>query len=408
MRRPCRTFSHKVRQLPASLRFGARASGFGSAAEAGRRPSGRRCDEENSDPLLTQLSICVFVGVYLFSEQEGAVKRLIILCDGTWNSANSGQETNVVKAWKALADTDAQGNQQIPWYDAGVGCEGNCLRRLFDGATGTGLSRNICQAYEWLLKTFEPEDQLYLFGFSRGAFTVRSLAGMIRNCGIVRRSSYEKDGDMVKKAFKLYRSHDERDHPNGENAKAFRKSHAVETDIQFIGVWDTVGALGNPLWTNSLLSRKNKFHDTALSGSIKNAYHAMSIDEKRLNFNACLWEQQQSNRGKQVLEQVWFSGVHADVGGGYEDTTYSDIPLAWMMEKAESCGLVFKTPPPVPQSLVGRKPHESWERFYKAIPAHSRPVRLNGTTNDAIHESVSDKFSREAAYRPKNLIPPLG
>ncbi|WP_196772777.1 DUF2235 domain-containing protein [Pseudodesulfovibrio alkaliphilus] len=336
------------------------------------------------------------------------MKRLVILCDGTWNSADAEHTTNVVKTWKALAETDADGNRQVPWYDPGVGCDGSWLRRAFDGATGTGLSKNIRQAYTWLLKHYAPGDKLYLFGFSRGAYTVRSLAGMIRNCGIIRRPAFEKDAKLVEKAFKLYRSHAQGDHPNGENAMAFRRAHADEANILFIGVWDTVGALGNPLWTNSLASRKNKFHDTSLSRIVQNAYHALAIDEKRLNFNACLWEQQQSHRTTQVLEQVWFSGVHADVGGGYADATFSDIPLAWMMEKAKSCGLAFTDPPPTPQPLWGKNPHESWKGFYKAIPAHSRPVRLNGTTNDTIHESASEKFFREATYRPANLIPPLG
>ncbi len=255
---------------------------------------------------------------------------------------------------------------------------------------------------------YEPGDLLYLFGFSRGAFTVRSLAGMIRNCGIVRKADFDNSPGLIKKAFKLYRSHAEGDHPEGVNAKKFRREHSGETDIQFVGVWDTVGALGNPLWSNSPLTRMNKFHDTSLSRIIKNAYHAISIDEKRVNFKACLWDQQRSNRETQVLEQVWFAGVHADVGGGYEDTRYSDIPLAWMMEKAAACGLAFKDAPPSPRPLEGWAPHESWKRFYRVLPPHIRPVRLNGTTNDVIHETASSKYAKDAGYRSANLFPPLG
>lgn len=335
------------------------------------------------------------------------MKRIIVLCDGTWNSASDEYPTNVVKLREALAEKDAEGNTQKPFYDAGVGATKNLFRKGVEGFTGAGLSKNIRDAYKGLLKYFKPGDAIYLFGFSRGAYTVRSLAGMIRNCGVVRRADFKKDPELVRKAFKLYRSHADGDHPNGANARAFRAAHSEETDIWFVGVWDTVGALGNPLWSNSLLSRMNKFHDTSLSGIIRNAYHAMSIDEKRLNFNACLWDQQESHRRNQVLEQVWFAGVHADVGGSYPDSTYSDIALAWMMEKAAACGLAFSTPPPELRSIVGRAPHESWKNCYKLIPAHYRPVRLNGTTNDVIHESAIDKYRRDAAYRPVNLVPPL-
>lgn len=337
------------------------------------------------------------------------MKRIVVLCDGTWNSADAKHPTNVVKLWKALDEKDADGNPQVSVYDAGVGSKGGWARRVFEGATGAGLSRNIRDVYMGLVDAFEPGDKIYLFGFSRGAYSVRSLAGMIRNCGIVRKpADSEQEAELVKKAFKLYRSHAEGDHPNGENARTFRKTYSEETNITFIGVWDTVGALGNPLWSNSPLTRMNKFHDTSLSRIIENAYHAMSIDEKRLNFKACLWDQQQSLRDSQVLEQVWFAGVHADVGGGYADTTFSDLPLAWMMEKAQSCGLAFKTDPPVLKPLLGKQPHESWKLFYKLIPPNIRSVRLNGTTNDIIHDTAAEKYRKDRTYKPKNLIPPLG
>lgn len=336
------------------------------------------------------------------------MKKIVIFCDGTWNSADAKNKTNVVKVWKALAANDGNGAMQVPIYDAGVGSKGGPLRRVFEGATGTGLSRNIRDVYSGLVKEFEEGDEIFLFGFSRGAYTVRSLAGMIRNCGVLKRSSDPVEArQLVKKAFKLYRSHEDKDHPNGANARAFRNTYAVETQIKFIGVWDTVGALGNPLWTNSPLSRRNKFHDTSLSSIIENAYHAMSIDEKRLNFKECLWDQQKSNRQNQVLEQVWFAGVHSDVGGGYANTTYSDIPLGWMMDKAISCGLAFKSDPPEPQSIIKQDHHESWSTFYKLIPPHIRPVRLRGTTNDEIHDTAKDKFNNDD-YKPSNLIPPLG
>ena len=339
------------------------------------------------------------------------MKKIVILCDGTWNSADAKHTTNVVKVRDALSDKNGTAIQKYI-YDEGVGASGNWLRRCFEGATGTGLSKNIRDVYAGLMDEFNKGDQIYLFGFSRGAYTVRSLAGMIRNCGILKRtSSPEENSRLIKKAFKLYRSSDEADRPSGGNAKAFRARYSVEdvSPIHFIGVWDTVGALGNPLWSNSPLSRRNKFHDTGLSSIVANAYHALSIDEKRLNFKACLWEQPIStkNAGKQVLEQVWFAGVHADIGGGYEDTTYSDIPLKWMMDKAAACGLAFKTPAPATRSIINKDHHHSWNTFYKMIPPHIRPIHIGMTTNDTIHQTAKDKYKLDQ-YRPQNLSAPLG
>ncbi len=340
------------------------------------------------------------------------MKKLVVLCDGTWNSDDAKYITNVVKVREALSDKNGTHVQKYI-YDAGVGASGNWLRRLYEGATGSGLSKNIRDVYAGLMDEFEKGDQIYLFGFSRGAYTVRSLAGMIRNCGILKKTSDpDKNNELVKKAFKLYRSSDTADHPSGENAKVFRRQYAVEdiSPIDFIGVWDTVGALGNPLWSNSPLSQTNKFHDTGLSSIVMNAYQALSIDEKRLNFKACLWDQPKSvqDKGEQVLEQVWFSGVHSDIGGGYEDTTYSDITLKWMMEKATACGLAFKTPVPKTEPIINKQHHESWNTFYKLIPPHIRPIRIGMTTKDSIHESAKEKFEQNETYRPNNLLAPLG
>ncbi len=340
------------------------------------------------------------------------MRKLVVLCDGTWNSADSEHTTNVIKVRDALSDKNGKEVQKYI-YDAGVGASGNWLRRCYEGATGAGLSKNIRDVYAGLMDEFNKGDQIYLFGFSRGAYTVRSLAGMIRNCGILKKTSDpDETSALVKKAFKLYRSSDAADHPKGKNAKAFREQYAVEdvSPIHFIGVWDTVGALGNPIWSNSPLSRINKFHDTGLSSIVANAYQALSVDEKRLNFKACLWDQPKSvqDEGKQVLKQVWFAGVHADVGGGYADTTYSDIPLKWMMENATACGLVFKTPVPKTKSIINKQHHESWNTFYKLIPPHIRPIRIGMTTNDSIHESAEEKFDKNKTYRPNNLLAPLG
>jgi len=161
---------------------------------------------------------------------------------------------------------------------------------------------------------------LYFFGFSRGAFTVRSLAGLVRNSGILRREEIS----MAEKAYKLYKSKKSSTHPKAIEATLFRKTFAVQdkTPIKFIGVWDTVGSLGNPLLINDILSKlsisvwMNSFHDTELSSIVENAYQAFAIDEYRRNFKATVW-QKQDNSVKQTLEQAWFVGSHSNIGGVY-------------------------------------------------------------------------------------------
>ncbi|HKI88551.1 MAG TPA: DUF2235 domain-containing protein, partial [Draconibacterium sp.] len=225
------------------------------------------------------------------------MKRIVIFCDGTWNTPDKMEDgkycqTNVVKMANALAPFSEDGTEQMLYYDTGIGSEGSILKRIFDGATGTGISENILQAYRFLIKNYVPIDEIFLFGFSRGAFTVRSLAGLIRNSGIMKLEYMNK----MTRAYNIYRSRKAAYQPREVESILFRKTFAVEeyTKIKFIGVWDTVGALGNPLLLNGILSRKNQFHDTGLTTRIEHAFHALAIDEKRKNFNATLWQQKEN------------------------------------------------------------------------------------------------------------------
>jgi uncharacterized protein (DUF2235 family) len=336
------------------------------------------------------------------------MKRIAIFCDGTWNTPDKQENgkpcpTNVVRLANALSHSSTDGFDQKLYYDNGIGSEGGLLKRVFDGATGTGISENILQAYAFLINTYEPGDELFFFGFSRGAFTVRSLAGLIRNSGILD----IKNIDQISHAYYLYRSRHPSYHPKEIETTLFRKTFAVEesTKIKFIGVWDTVGALGNPLFLKSLLSQRNEFHDTDLSSRVVNAFHALAIDEKRMNFEATLWRQQKDAKD-QTLEQMWFLGVHSDVGGGYPETGLSDISLKWMMEKAQSCNLSFNAvemhPDPMGQL------HESLKGFYKLGNQLYRPIGLKipgmGNTNEQIHPSVIERYKNDPVYRPKNLV----
>jgi len=336
------------------------------------------------------------------------MKRIAIFCDGTWNTPDKEKagkqcQTNVVKMANALSPFSADGCKQLLYYDTGIGSEGRLLKRVYDGATGTGISENILQAYRFIINNYEPGDELYLFGFSRGAFTVRSLSGLIRNSGILKTENL----NYVSQAYAIYHSRRDSLQPRAIEATLFRKTFAVEesTTIKFIGVWDTVGALGNPLFLNGFLSRKNQFHDTELSSRIANAFHALAIDEKRKNFGATLWTQQAGVKN-QVLEQVWFPGVHSDVGGGYPETGLSDLALKWMLEKAENCHLHFDFIEINPDLTA--QMHESYSGFYTLQPRHFRPIGKvdpkKGITNELLHPSVIERFKQNQNYRPKNLV----
>jgi len=338
------------------------------------------------------------------------LKRICVCCDGTWNTPDeveAGQpvSTNVVKIAEAVTTHDGDGVRQLVFYDPGIGTSGGWLRRVFDGATGTGMSRNIREAYRFLIHHYEPGDALFFFGFSRGAFTVRSLAGLIRNSGLLRRDAL----DHVDAAYALYRSRAPGAHPRAREAVLFRRTFAVEevTRLHFIGVWDTVGALGNPVRINDYLGyfgRRNEFHDTDLSSTVRHAYHAVAIDETRKHFAATLWHQPKPVEG-QTVEQVWFAGAHSNIGGGCVSAGLSDIALEWMENRARRAGLAIG--PLQTRPDVGEKPMDSRRFLYRLIPVHRRAIRANdhlGQTYEHLHRSVLDKHRQDADYRPPNLV----
>ena len=267
-------------------------------------------------------------------------KRLVICCDGTWNLADQPSKTNVAKVALAVRRRSAVGTEQRVYYHSGVGT--NRRERLRGAAFGVGLSRNVLDAYRFLIHTYEPGDTLYLFGFSRGAFTARSLAGLVHNCGILR----PEQAYRIDEAWALYRSRV--DKPTSVAATLFRGAYAYETEIRFVGVWDTVGSLGIPVpapgFLQPLVDRFNHrwaFHDTTLSKSVNGAFQALAVDEERSAFPPTLWRQDEDAAEGQELRQVWFSGVHTAVGGGEKDSGLSDITLLWMVQQAARYDLEF-------------------------------------------------------------------
>jgi len=329
-------------------------------------------------------------------------KRLIVCCDGTWNTADQVCEgkpcsTNVARLAVALAQTSADGLPQRTFYLRGVGT--SRWDRFRGGAFGYGLSDNVKEAYQLIAEHYEPGDELYLFGFSRGAFTARSTAGFVRNAGILRRGHL----DRIDEAYDLYR--DRTNHPRDVESELFRRSFSHETRIRCIGVWDTVGALGVPVSGIAAIDAVNRrwaFHDTGLSSSVDNAFQALAIDEQRRPFQPTLWKQQ-ADSGDQRLEQVWFSGVHCDVGGGYAQTGLADLALRWMMQRAGECGLAFRPGQPATAPDPMGSLHDSRTAVYRLLPPLHRPIGQVDPANEFVASSAVQRFESDVDYRPPEL-----
>jgi len=337
-------------------------------------------------------------------------KRLVVCCDGTWNTPDQVCPTNVTKLALALADQASDGTEQRVFYLRGVGT--TRWERLRGGAFGVGLSRNVKDAYRFLVDNYAPGDEVFLFGFSRGAFTARSTAGLVRKAGVLHRDN----ADRIDQAYKLYR--DRLTHPRGVEAQLFRRTYSYETRIRMIGVWDTVGALGIPMgglrWVNAF-NRRWQFHDTDLSTTVDAAFHAVAIDEQRKSFAPTMW-QQQPDAGDQRLEQVWFAGAHCDVGGGYATTGLSDLALLWMADRAGSCGLAFKEdafPTLAGQGarsdvvLVEPDPlgrlHDSRRAFFRVVPALHRPIGVVDAGHEYAASSAITRRDKDPSYTPPAL-----
>jgi uncharacterized protein (DUF2235 family) len=260
------------------------------------------------------------------------MKRLILCFDGTWNTAdNGGSPTNIVRIARMLPTTDAKGIKQIVHYDEGVGT-GEKIDKLIGGAFGIGLDNHVKNGYRFLSQNYEPGDEVYIFGFSRGAFTARSLGGFIGACrGVLKREEARK----TELAWKYYRTPPEE--RNQQELHNDIQPFVQSIMIKVMGVFDTVGALGIPTDLANLYNRnKYSFHDTTLSPMVDCAFQALAIDEKRASFEPTLWAKPKVQRPGQTVEQVWFAGVHSDVGGGYENSEAADIPLRWMLARVLS------------------------------------------------------------------------
>lgn len=350
------------------------------------------------------------------------MRNIVMGADGTWNKPDQVDRqrqvpSNVVKAVRAVMDKAPQ-IEQVRYYDTGVGTAG-LVDKLWGGMAGNGLFGNMRKAYAWLLTEHQPDDRLFLFGFSRGAFTVRSLAGLLGVCGIPpcrdlcapaenaqaigKAVVEEKAMAIADEAAQVYRIHDpDKRYRAGQAFRA--KYQSLPGDVHFLGVWDTVGAMGLPTkgplgW---LTRSRHKFHDVCLGDNVRHAYHALAINEQRAPFEPSLWRAPCPPRCETV-EQVWFAGVHSNVGGGYADAGLSDQALLWMLEAAGRHGLILD-PHYLQQRIdpnVFGELRDSLSAMYRT-PLTGMP-RLrdigSGALGEAIHPSVFRRW--RAPSRPE-------
>lgn len=260
-------------------------------------------------------------------------KNIVLLSDGTGQSGGVGYETNIWRLYQALVH-DHPG--QVCCYDDGVGSQDLKLLRAIGGAFGWGLSRNVRDLYGFLVRQWEPGDRIYLFGFSRGAFTVRLLTGLIAQCGILDLAKIDSEACLERLLRAAYCAA-RRSESDPQIPTHFRQAYArpEPTPVHFVGVWDTVDALGVPF--DELRDAIDKvihynFPDRILSAQVAHGCQALSIDDARKTFHPVLWDERIEDQPGRI-EQVWFAGVHANVGGGYPKPQLALLSLDWMIER---------------------------------------------------------------------------
>jgi len=355
------------------------------------------------------------------------MRNLIICLDGTWNSPDQldrGRQvpSNVVKMARAVKTTRTSNEtEQLVYYHTGVGT-GGWLDKIIGGMTGQGISNNILDAYRWLVETYEEGDDIYLFGFSRGAYTARSLAGLIGVCGLPKMAAEDQRlPGLLAAAKRAYRSRNKitRD----QLAEAFKTHYAaLPGRVHFIGVWDTVGALGVPTaGPLGMITRwRSGFHDVSLGHHINHACHAVAINECRGPFKPTLWCPD-NLADHQTLLQVWFPGVHSNVGGGYVDCGLSDRAFLWMLGHAYKHGL--KTDDRYVNLRI--KPNwfgelrRSMSWIYKLMfwnPPADRPIGVGHAESEHLHMSAAGRWQHVSTpdKAPANFnvaegtVPPAG
>ena len=337
------------------------------------------------------------------------MRRLIVCADGTWNKPDQKDRgkrkpSNVVKIARAIHPVAKDGVTQVVFYEEGIGTHWGVADKYVGGGTGLGLSKNVLDCYRFLAQNYAEGDEVYLWGFSRGAYTVRSLAAFIDLIGIMPKSNvfYLPEG------FKIYKIKDAIARKQ-EAEKFIEKNNCSPITINFLGVWDTVGALGVPLgFINKLLIKNYQFHNMSLPLCVTNAFHALAIDEHRKAFKPSLWDSTSSDN--QIMEQRWFVGAHTNIGGGYDNDGLANIPLHWMKDKAKSIGLEFDE-----DYLKYFKPwkgdelRDSFSTMYKILQLtkpYNRKIGMTAHGNEQVDESALERLNdteQDPPYNSKSL-----
>ena len=327
--------------------------------------------------------------------------NIVVCADGTWNRPEedlaNDQPSNVLKLARGVSPADA-GQRQHTFYDWGLGSYHDSTSA---GMTGRGIHKNILDGYRYIVHNYAPGDRIFLFGYSRGAYTVRALCGLINNCGIVRRV----DARLIANAWRIYKSPAKKNHPHGEAATAFRRTHSHKSrSVHFVGVWDTVGALGIPFSLMGLFDSNDEFYDNRMGANVDAARHALAIDERREDFAPTLWQ----SRSGLDLKQVWFAGCHGDVGGGHapdrDGSCIADVAFKWMLDEAMASGLGVENH--VVNAMTDgtlARIHRSRVKLFRLRPAVDRALDPPGIPTK-VHPSVRDRFCRDEGYRPRNLV----
>jgi uncharacterized protein (DUF2235 family) len=287
---------------------------------------------------------------------SGEQKKIVLLSDGTGNSAAKAQKTNVWRLFQALD----RKKLLFAKYDDGVGTSSNKYLAILGGAFGWGLKRNVLDLYKFVCRNYKRGDEIYGFGFSRGAFTIRVVVGLIDSEGLVHAGPQEQLDHYAAAAYRRYRSkafssrspivfllrHLRDGILRVKDWATYHRTYSeIQADsrrqinIRFLGLWDTVEAYGIPIATLKrgidLLLWPMKFRDFKCPASVKRACHALSLDDERTPFHPLLWDEAADGR----ITQVWFAGVHSNVGGGYPEDNLSLVPLVWIMKEAQACEL---------------------------------------------------------------------
>jgi len=294
------------------------------------------------------------------------------------------------------------GATQIVQYDDGVGADGNILERLLGGAFGAGLFQKIKDGYKFFADNYRPGDLIYIYGFSRGAYTARSLAGMIAVCGL---PTANLSAFNVDDAFNAYRNR-EAGNQDAQLQQLNAKFAMDDAKITVLGVWETVGSLGIPAIYSGVDPLVYGFLDTNLHPDVRNAYQALAVDEARPEFNAVLWTSPPAP--DQTMEQVWFAGVHTDVGGGSQKGFLSTIPLVWMMRAAQANGILLNNSAETRQNMNANLAdwiydwiNDSWSRIIWGLPI-PRTIPPDATLSDSLQARVLN----DTTYHPVQFTPP--